>query len=502
MIAHDFGFDSKERDVYLGSYIALATMLGQMIGSCISGFLSDIYSRKKILITSLLVGSVTTCLVGLPTVPYEAILVLRVFTGGCQASVVPVLFSLIGDYYRVEERATVSAVVSSCLGGGMMVGQLFVGFSQGSLGWRGPFVGMGTGSLLAAPLLARLLTDPCKGGNEDAFQGCGAVGVQLPPLSGSSFLRAVSSSPTLLLLLLQTLPNTVPWGVLSAHLHDLLATDADLSMQEATALIGVFGCGAAVGGLAGGFLGGKIYSLSRYHLPIFMGLTLACSSLLMKQLLAYGARGGFEDTSVAFPLLILAGSLAAVNGANIRVVVINLTSPEARGAAVALLNFVNCIGRGFGPLILDIFMGQPTVEADGAGNTVSENEGHVGRSGGVMSRREALTNILNLWLLAGALLCLASFYIVGDEDKLKQSLRKYVEDNSSVSKLANNSNVNNSSINSGVISNNFSIGSPHRTLYSSADRDRDIEKEKIGVGGIITNSSNSSSPVKLPEYLL
>jgi hypothetical protein len=33
----------------------------------------------------------------------------------------------------------------------------------------------------------------------------------------------------------------------------------------------------------------------------------------------------------------MAGMLAAVNGANMRVLVINLTSPEARGASIALL---------------------------------------------------------------------------------------------------------------------------------------------------------------------
>jgi hypothetical protein len=39
--------------------------------------------------------------------------------------------------------------------------------------------------------------------------------------------------PTVAIMLVQTIPNTVPWGVLSAHLHDFLATDEKLSMQVA-----------------------------------------------------------------------------------------------------------------------------------------------------------------------------------------------------------------------------------------------------------------------------
>jgi MFS family permease len=93
---------SQERDIYLGSYIALSTMVGQMIGSAISGFLSDIYSRKRILIIALLTGAITTCLFGVASVPYEGLLFLRVFTGGCQGVIIPVLFSLIADYYKVS----------------------------------------------------------------------------------------------------------------------------------------------------------------------------------------------------------------------------------------------------------------------------------------------------------------------------------------------------------------------------------------------------------------
>jgi MFS family permease len=100
MVAHDFGFDTRERDIYLGSYIALSTMLGQMIGSCISGVLADLYSRTRILIIALLVGAMTTALFGCSFVPYAMMLCLRVFTGGCQAAVIPILFSLIGDFYK------------------------------------------------------------------------------------------------------------------------------------------------------------------------------------------------------------------------------------------------------------------------------------------------------------------------------------------------------------------------------------------------------------------
>ena len=114
----------------IGGYIALSTMLGQMVGSCISGILENSYPRKNILIASLLVGAIACVLFGIIQY-FPILLLLRVVTGGCQGAIVPVLFSLIGDFYAVEERATYSAIVSSCLGGGMMLGQLFTGYSLG-----------------------------------------------------------------------------------------------------------------------------------------------------------------------------------------------------------------------------------------------------------------------------------------------------------------------------------------------------------------------------------
>ena len=140
------------------------------------------------------------------------------------------------------------------------------------------------------------------------------------------------------------LPCTQYRGVLSAHLHDFLATDEKLSMHQATSLIAVFGAGAAFGGLLGkqfwfhfvlsiqcitrrhahartfihfnlspssfiflgGYLGGKLYAINRSYLPLFMGLTMAGSAVLMKELMNMDldAQG---ISQLACPVLILAG---------------------------------------------------------------------------------------------------------------------------------------------------------------------------------------------------
>eukprot|EP01038_Epipyxis_sp_PR26KG_P008083 gene8083-10950_t len=429
IVAKEFNFDQRERDIYLGSYIGFSTMIGQLLGSCLSGILTDIFPRRRILIVTLYIGFVSTLIFGCVRY-YITFLFLRVIMGACQSAAIPVLFSLIGDFYKINERGSNSAIVSSCLGGGTMIGQLFTGFFLPSLGWRIPFIIMGICSLFAGIYLQKMLVEPKKGGNDEGLSDLVDLGIALPPMSLKSFFRNLTI-PTVLILMLQTIPNTVPWGVLSVHLHDILATDSNLSMQQATSLIAIFGFGAAMGGIFGGFAGAKIYAFKKSFLPLFMGITLACSSLLLQELLSIDLSGQ-GAMQFAGPVLILAGAMSAINGANLRVVVINLTSPEARGASIASLNFINSIGRGFGPYIIEVWMSVRKID-----------------------RRDALSMILNLWLLSGFIISLSGITIGIDEEKLKIMLKKFADDSiglqSTQNQQMNTTPSNSSSNNNNVI---------------------------------------------------
>ena len=404
LVAHEYGFNEHERDIYLGGYVALSTMLGQTLGSLAAGFVVDFLNRRDLLLVAMLVGSIAMVLFGLISY-FPVLLLLRVISGACQAAVVPVLFSLIADYYEVDNgRATNSAIVSSCLGGGMMLGQLFTGFFLSTLGWRLPFICMGAVCGTAGVYIYFAMRDPpARGARENVLAEAISGGMVLPPLTTLTFLHSIACVPTVALMMLQTIPNTIPWGVLSAHLHDLLATDAHLSMPQATSLIAVFGTGAAFGGLFGGIVGAKFYSFNRAFLPLFMGVTTIISALFLQQLLSMNLREA-GAMQVAVPVLIVSGALAAVNGANIRVIVLNLTTPEARGAVIAFLNLVNGVGRGFGPSLIENWM-----------TTYSRG------------RKESVATFLCLWLVSGSLLCLSSFFVSKDEERFAARLAHFAK---------------------------------------------------------------------------
>lgn len=58
--------------------------------------------------------------------------------------------------------------------------------------------------------------------------------------------------------------------------------------------------------LSGGFLGGKLYALNRAYLPFFMGITMAASAILMKQLMTMDL-DAVGITQLACPVLVLSG---------------------------------------------------------------------------------------------------------------------------------------------------------------------------------------------------
>lgn len=66
---------------------------------------------------------------------------------------------------------------------------------------------------------------------------------------------------------------------------------------------------------------------------------------------------------------------------------------------------MNCIGRGFGPLLLDLYMSVLSID-----------------------RREALQSLLNLWLLSGALICLAARSLDKDEERVRAALRRIADE--------------------------------------------------------------------------
>ena len=105
LIGDEFGFVSEQdRYHYLGSLINLAFWI---IGGSVSlfiGYFTDIVSRKKLLIVSMLFGEIPCFLTGFVET-YQQFFWLRALTGIGIGAIIPITYSLLADYFPSNMRS-------------------------------------------------------------------------------------------------------------------------------------------------------------------------------------------------------------------------------------------------------------------------------------------------------------------------------------------------------------------------------------------------------------
>ena len=443
-IAHDLGFKDSERDLYIGSYMQVAYAVVSLPLSMVAGVLTDHYNRTRLLMVVVIFGGLS--MIGFATLnSYNIMLFLRVVHGVTYGASVPLTYSLMSDLCGSSVRAKMSAYLTVSQGAGTLVGQLFVGYMSPLVNWRMPFLLVGGLTLLQGAIIPQCIVEPERGATDDNDDA--KLSSELTPLQSSSSCNGTGSGdgstppppsirgrsrrtslpspssppplisrdavmvvvhmlqiPTVALMLAQAVPNNIPWGMLSVHMNDFLLSEGNLPAAEATSLIAVFGAGAGLGGVGGGALGNYLYSISKANLPIFMGLTSIGSAFTMQLALHLCVR-------THMPLLLnstiigISGALAAVNGSLNRAVLLNVTSPYARGVAMSSLTVINSLGRGFGPAALTSVMHTSNV-----------------------SRMTGMERLLYLWVLAGVLLLLIAVFLGKDEERMKaEAGRRHVQ---------------------------------------------------------------------------
>ena len=103
-IGIEFGFFSEvERDHYLGSLINLAFWLLGGTVSLFIGYFTDIASRKKLFLLIIIVGEIPCLLSGFAD-NYTEFFIMRALTGIGIGGIIPLTYSLLGDYYSSKEN--------------------------------------------------------------------------------------------------------------------------------------------------------------------------------------------------------------------------------------------------------------------------------------------------------------------------------------------------------------------------------------------------------------
>ncbi len=393
-IARDLGLSDLERDVKLGGDISLVFFVLGGAVTLVIGYLTDRLSRKKLFTLVVLIGALPCFLTGFAR-NYAQLFWLRALTGIGIGGVIPLTYSLIGDYFKPGSRPVAVASVSVAQGLGIVVGQMIAGFVGPELGWRLPFM------LVAAPNFAFVavffltVREPRRGATEDSLKELIESGRAYTGKIDFSLYREIFGIKTNVLAFLQGIPGCVPWGVFMIFLNDYFAQDKGMSVEMATLVVMAAGAATLVGNLGGGFIGNYLYKKRPRRLALLCALTTSLGVIPTALMLNYPAQP--VALLPLFLIAMLSGLLISVTGPNIYAMVLNVNLPETRGSIFSIFNLVDALGKGFGPVIISALI--------------------------LSFGRVRAFNIANLfWLLCGLLLLLTVFTFEKDEARLKEKL--------------------------------------------------------------------------------
>jgi MFS family permease len=123
-IAESFGMTEQERDLYLGSYCALAVGVFSLPITALLGFMADFYPRNYLFVACVAGGSLASAWTGWST-NFTSLFLARLLNGGCMSASVPVAVSLLGDLFWTEEWNAVSSGLTAMMGLGIIAGQVY-----------------------------------------------------------------------------------------------------------------------------------------------------------------------------------------------------------------------------------------------------------------------------------------------------------------------------------------------------------------------------------------
>ena len=402
--AYDFGYhDTQQRDLKLGSNLALATSILSLPFSALIGFASDVVSSRRVLISiTTIVGGMAAIGTGMSS-NYAQLILARFICGACMSGSVPVVFSLLSDWFDDKDRNAASSGFTAMMGAGILAGQVYAGCTGDTVGWRHSFYLSGILTIIFGIIVLICIREPIRGGKEKVLQDMIARGGKYDKkLSWSQFVSSMTKHSSNYLLMLQGFFCNVPLGVLFVFLNDFLSQEKGLSVPDATFIIAVFGVGCAAGGILGGFLGGLASNADKRLLPLFMALTTILGVLPFIALLDDPR---YHHSSLRPCLYAFTGGcLASMPSVNVRPCIINVNPPEVRGAALTAANLIITAARGAGPTFLTtVLMGFFGLNRKGGFNVM----------------------IIGFWTITSIQLALLAKTLPKDQEKMETELANY-----------------------------------------------------------------------------
>lgn len=346
-----FGLD----DAQLGG-LQMAFLFPYTVSQLFVGYLPDRFSRRTIVLASLLASVATLAGMGLARSMTELV-VLRVLLGLAQAASVPAIASLMADSFTPKNRSTavaiylfsynIAVIVAGGLGGGLAdLGSVTLPLGPlrttgvSIAGWQLAIWVFSAMGAVAALVLFLALREPRRAERIENV-GLGTGGAPFLPTIASvlrvrSYL-AIAGAFALFCVVLNAIQFWLP-----RYFHEAFG----LSLEEAGFLATVW---LQTGTFAGLLLGGALADFwSRRSIAGRTAVQVIGVAMLIPALLVIGS--GDQRTVLIVAMLTL-GLGIGLYQANLWTTTFEVIDPAARATAIGLLNVASAAGSGGGLVI-------------------------------------------------------------------------------------------------------------------------------------------------------
>jgi MFS family permease len=234
----------------------------QTVSAPFWGYISDKYSRKKVLIFGTGVWGIWTILVGV--VPnFGSMLIIRAISGLGLGCLMPATFSLLGDHYPQSQRGRALGVIGLVGLMGTVLGVLALGFVASPELWRWGFYGLGIASVLSGIAIWILVEEPPRGSSEPELVGLITHADEKRYQINVRDMLSTLRIPTIWAAIAQGITGSMPWVVMGIYIinwmvRELGYTNA-ISLNDpkgsAPLIFAAVVVSAAISNLLGGFIG-------------------------------------------------------------------------------------------------------------------------------------------------------------------------------------------------------------------------------------------------------
>lgn len=353
-MASMWNFSAVERDEYLGGQLTLIFYAPGVIFAILFGYLSGMCSRKLLFVALIVVTAIPTFMITWVTT-FHQLAWARAVTGMGIGGVLPVVYSMIGDWFPAQQRSAATAYVTAACGGGILLGQI-IAASLGKFDWRWPFLFFSIPMLMCGAVFHYTTEEPKRGLNEEGLSAYRDSGFEYQPetISAGS-VASVTSSKTNMLILLQAFPGNIPWGILLVYLHDFLIEDVRFRSDEALVVITILAGSGFLGIIIGGFIGQYTYQKGTKYLALFCAVMSVIRVVPSFFIFGWPYMFATEDDvsrNGFLTVLVIAGISATMAIPGMGAMLLNINLPETRGTMCALYSVLEDLSKGVGSYLV------------------------------------------------------------------------------------------------------------------------------------------------------